>query len=145
MVCGFDVGILPAWAHVYRKMANCQADRVRALHAKYADDKDAVLTEEGVHFVGPGGRIEDEAEHMSRLAHNCRVRFNRSVTGLGFKKSSICILCKPPIRYHYFDFYVEIYPCKNMSNTMICSQCWSNMWLVSELPGQRTCFFQWLL
>ena len=62
---------------------------MRALHAKYADDKDAVLTDEGVHFIEPGGRIEDEGEHMARLAHNCRVRFNRSVTGLRVQKFPI--------------------------------------------------------
>ena len=63
----------------------CQVDRVKALHEQYRDDKDAVLTATGVHFIGPGGRVEDEAEHCARLAHNCKMRFNRSITGLGIQ------------------------------------------------------------
>ena len=54
---------------------------MRELHEKYRDDPDAVFTGTGVHFVGPKGRIEDEDEHLHRLAHNCRMRFNRSFQG----------------------------------------------------------------
>lgn len=60
---------------------NCQADAVKVLHARYANDPDAIFTEDGVKFIGPKGVEEDEETHLHRLAHNCRMRFNRSFQG----------------------------------------------------------------
>ena len=79
-----DVAILDPYGNCSGWLC-CQVDRVKALHEQYRDDKDAVLTPTGVHFIGPGGRVENEAEHCARLAHNCRMRFNRSFTGLGIQ------------------------------------------------------------
>lgn len=51
---------------------------------KYGDDPDAVfLPGGGVKFIGPDGRDETETEHLGRLAHNARMRFNRSFAGKG--------------------------------------------------------------
>lgn len=52
------------------------------LQQKYSNDPDAIfLPDGGVKFIGPKGREETEQEHLDRLSHNCRMRFNRSFAG----------------------------------------------------------------
>ena len=62
---------------------------MRALHEKYKNDPDAVFDPNGIHFVGPQGRHETEEEHLHRLEHNARMRFNRSIQGQVLGKSYI--------------------------------------------------------
>ena len=53
--------------------------------AKYKSDPDLVVTPTGYKFIGPKGE-ENLEQHEKRLAHNQRMRFNRSVHGLGLPK-----------------------------------------------------------
>lgn len=69
-----------------------KADRVRKLHYQYKNDPDAVFTDDGVHFIGPKGQVEDEDTHMKRLAHNARMRFTRSFSGFGFAQNMFGML-----------------------------------------------------
>ena len=56
------------------------------MHEQYKDDPDAIFQPDGtVKFIGPRGVEEDESQHLARLAHNARMRFNRSFGGLGSK------------------------------------------------------------
>lgn len=88
----------PAWVDVFLNQHSAytnwffsnvflfvKAAELAKLRERYADDPDAVFTANGLHFIGPKGRIEDETTHLRRLAHNARMRFNRSFTGLGFQ------------------------------------------------------------
>lgn len=69
--------------HIYIYITT-QENAAKALREKWGDDPDAVfLPEGGVKFIGPRGREETEAEHLARLGHNSRMRFNRSFAGWG--------------------------------------------------------------
>lgn len=84
------------WAHIYIygflfvESWVTQAESLQKLREKYANDPDALFGPWGVKFIGPRGVEEDEPTHLARLAHNARMRFNRSfVSGMGPKK---CLL-----------------------------------------------------
>ncbi|CAK9103183.1 unnamed protein product [Durusdinium trenchii] len=54
------------------------AKEAKTLHEQYKDDPDAIFQPDGtVKFIGPRGVEEDESQHLARLAHNARMRFNR--------------------------------------------------------------------
>lgn len=58
------------------------------LHEKYRNDPDCIFLPCGaVKFIGPKGREESESEHLARLGHNARMRFNRSFQGYVFVQS----------------------------------------------------------
>ena len=82
---------------------------MKLLHEKYRGDRDAVLTEEGVHFIGPGGRVESEDDHLKRLAQNARMRFNRSIQGLDVEKKTC-----------YNIVFLNNIPKKQYENTHTC-------------------------
>ena len=61
-----------------------QADAQRALREKWGDDPDVVFPPEGgIKFIGPKGREESEENHVIRLNHNAKMRFDRSFRGVG--------------------------------------------------------------
>ena len=65
---------------------------MKLLREKWGDDPDVIFLEQGVKFIGPKGRDETEEEHIQRLYHNSRMRFNRSFESQGFPKS-LLIYC----------------------------------------------------
>ena len=57
-------------------------DNLTEIQERWRDDPDVVFRSDGsVHFIGPGGRQESVDEHVGRLKHNGRMRFNRQVRG----------------------------------------------------------------
>ena len=64
---------------------------MKLLREKWGDDPDVIFLEQGVKFIGPKGRDETEEEHIQRLYHNSRMRFNRSFESQGFPKSILMV------------------------------------------------------
>eukprot|EP00435_Cladocopium_sp_Y103_P018847 s28_g4.t1 len=57
-------------------------DNLTEIQERWRNDPDVVMRSDGnVHFIGPGGRQESVEEHVGRLKHNSRMRFNRQIRG----------------------------------------------------------------
>ena len=66
------------WGRSQDHVGLLKDEAVRKLHERWADDSDAIFLPDGIKFIGPKGREETEAEHVERLAHNTRMRFQRT-------------------------------------------------------------------
>lgn len=63
--------------------------KMKRLYQKWGDDRMLIFTKDGVKCIGPKGREETEEEHIQRLSHNARMRFNRSFDSPGFPKNPL--------------------------------------------------------
>ena len=82
---------------------------MKQLHTRYKDDPDAIFLPDGIKFIGPKGKEETEEEHNQRLAHNCRMRFNRSFSGWVVEYIHHGLIAFVNIYVYKFGLYLSFY------------------------------------